>query len=127
VARPLSLWPPNHQLHTVSLADCDVSATNCGQPMDLSRAAITCVSSDELPDGSGDGHTQQDIVIQDATTVKLRAERSGQGNGRVYRIHFTLKDAAGRDVPGECRVGVQHDQRGAAAQAGAPAYEVCRP
>lgn len=125
-AKPITLWPPNHKMQTVSLADCDIAATNCGQPLDLSHATITCVSSDEVPDATGDGHTQQDILIQDATTVQLRAERSDQGDGRVYRIHFTLRDAGGNDVPGVCTVGVPHDQRGTPAQAGAPQYEVCR-
>jgi hypothetical protein len=125
-ARPLKLWSPNHEYYTVSLADCDITASGCGQPMDLSRAAITCVSSDEPADARGDGHTLEDIVIADATTVKLRGERGGQGDGRVYRIHFTVRDAAGRLVPGVCAVEVPHDRRGSLALAGASPYQVCR-
>jgi len=46
--------------------------------------------------------------------VQLRAERSGTGDGRVYRISFTASD--GKDnCSGTVFVGVPHDHSGAGA------------
>jgi len=44
----------------------------------------------------GDGYTFNDIVIgPDCRSVKLRRERWGGGNGRVYKIHMSVSDEAG--------------------------------
>ncbi|MDQ6653645.1 MAG: hemolysin, partial [Acidobacteriota bacterium] len=55
-------------------------------------------SSDEADDipGGGDGNTHNDIVIApDCKSVQLRAERDGNGNGRVYTITSRVRDASG--------------------------------
>ncbi len=57
-------------------------------------------------------YTFDDIVIVDAQTVKLRAERQGTGNGRVYTINFKVTDASGNTATGTCKVWVRHDQSG---------------
>ena len=44
----------------------------------------------------------------------LRAERSGTGDGRVYRIAFTARDGHGGTTSGVVTVGVPHDNNGAA-------------
>ena len=44
----------------------------------------------------GDGYTFNDMVIgDDCRSVKLRAERMGGGNGRVYNIYLSVSDSAG--------------------------------
>jgi hypothetical protein len=48
-------------------------------------------------------------VIQGAT-VLLRAERSGTGNGRVYRISFSASDGVGGVCSGQVTVCVPHDR-----------------
>jgi hypothetical protein len=56
------------------------------------------VTSDEPDDiaGGGDGNTIHDIVIaSNCKSVQLRAERDGNGNGRVYTITFKVRDASG--------------------------------
>jgi hypothetical protein len=106
------LWPPNHRYRTIRLADCGiVIADACGGPSSLAQAgaAITCVSSDEPDNAPGDGNSVDDIVLVDATTVKLRQERDGGGDGRVYRIGFRVRDAAGNSSDGVCVVSVPHD------------------
>jgi hypothetical protein len=42
--------------------------------------------------------------------VSLRAERDGGGDGRVYRISFTVSDGKGGTCTGEAKVTVAHDQ-----------------
>lgn len=108
-----TLWPPNHQYVTKSLDDCGIEINDLCQGMiDLANAnpLITCVTSDEVENGQGDGNTTQDMVILNATAVNLRSERAGNLDGRVYKIHFQVNDAAGNVTTGVCPVTVAHDQ-----------------
>ena len=88
---PSTLWPPNHQLANCSVA---YSATDNCTP----GGAITCglsVTSDEPINGLGDGDQAPDWLIVNPTLVRLRAERSGTGDGRVYTVTVTCTDQAG--------------------------------
>ena len=67
--------------------------------------SITSITSSEPDDETGDGSTIGDTVVVDATTFELRAERSGVGNGRTYRVNFV--DAEGET--GACTFFVPHD------------------
>ncbi|MEV4643171.1 hypothetical protein AB0J80_38125 [Actinoplanes sp. NPDC049548] len=100
------LWPPNHKFVTVRLSgatDPDGDATSL---------AVTTVTQDEALDGTGDGDTAPDAarVTGAPDQVKLRAERSGTGDGRVYRVSFTVTDSKGSTCFGTVTVGVPHDQ-----------------
>jgi hypothetical protein len=53
------------------------------------------VTSNEDANGKGDGNTSSDWEIKNEHEVKLRAERSGNGTGRIYTITITATDAAG--------------------------------
>jgi serine/threonine protein kinase/uncharacterized membrane protein len=98
-ARPSvsELWPPNHKMVPVRI-------------LGLGSAAITIlgVTQDEPVSGLGDGDTGPDAVIQGGT-VLVRAERSGTGNGRVYRIAFQATDGSS-SCTGLVRVVVPHGQ-----------------
>jgi len=93
---PFVLWPANHKYQTVSLAQMLVSVSdNCDN---LPTVAITHATSDEAEDasGNGDGNTIDDMVIMSGCqSVKLRAERAGNGNGRVYTVYVRASDASG--------------------------------
>jgi hypothetical protein len=52
-------------------------------------------ASSEPDNGLGDGDTANDIQGISGLTLKLRAERSGTGNGRIYTITVTCADAVG--------------------------------
>lgn len=104
-ARP-ELWPPNHELQPVSVtgvADPD------GDPISIT---VDQVTQDEPLDGLGDGDTAPDAVLQGAAQpVLIRSERSGLGNGRVYRIRFTATDQKGGNCSGTAALCVPHDHR----------------
>jgi hypothetical protein len=116
IVRPLvELWPPNHKYHIVTLADCVDSATDgCGNPIDDVNGAgeIVSVYSDEPDNDTGDGNTVNDIEILDSSTVRVRAERRGNHDGRVYGIEFTVTDESGNTTTALCLAGVPHDQSG---------------
>jgi hypothetical protein len=104
-ASPSTLWPPNHTFRLVTL-------TGATDPDgDEVTLTITGVTQDEPVNGIGDGNTSPDAQPgPSSNTVFVRAERSGRGDGRVYRISFTGADAAGGTCSGTVTVGVPHDR-----------------
>lgn len=125
----ISPWPPNHNYTTVTIADIIAAvADNCDATLEISDATITSVSSDEVEDaaGNGDGSTLEDIVIAgDCQSVDVRAERSGSGNGRVYRINCAITDASGNTGTATYLVPVRKNEgAGGEAVADDPAYTV---
>ncbi|MDC0745855.1 vWA domain-containing protein [Polyangium mundeleinium] len=106
-AGPSELWSPNHKFVTVVLS----GATD--PDGDATTLTITGVTQDEALNGTGDGDTTPDAAwVSNAVRdrVKVRAERSGGGDGRVYRISFTVRDENGDTCTGTTNVGVPHDQ-----------------
>ena len=87
-ASPAPLWPPNHKMRNVTVS-YDVT-DNCGP-----SACALSVSSDEPENGTGDGDTAPDFEVQGEHHVRLRAERAGMLDGRVYTIAITCTDSAG--------------------------------
>jgi hypothetical protein len=51
-----------------------------------------------------------DAMLDQTGGVSVRAERSGQGNGRVYTIWFTATDGRGGSCDGSVQVCVPHDE-----------------
>ena len=100
---PSALWPPNHKMREVrieGLTDPD------GDPVTVT---VTGVTQDEPVNGLGDGDVAPDATL---TPLALRAERSGTGNGRVYRVSFTAADGKGGSCTGAVTVCVPHDKGG---------------
>jgi len=114
---PAPLWPPNHIYHRIDLSDCIVSIHDaCQGTLDIaSHAKATCCTSDEPNNGLGDGDTADDCVIVDNHSIDVRAERSGNGNGRVYTIHYTVTDDSNNITDHTCTVSVPHSQNGSPA------------
>jgi len=102
------LWPPNHRFRLVFL----LGASDPDD--DEVLLAVTGVTQDEPVRDKARGNK----VGPDAARVagrphqmKLRAERSGRGDGRVYRLAFTVTDELGAECSGTALVGVPHDSR----------------
>ena len=103
-ASPDRFWPPNHKMVPVEI----VGVTDPDN--DQATITVTGVTQDEPVNNTGDGDTGPDAVIQDDTLL-LRAERAGDGNGRVYQVTFTADDDAGGTCSGTVTVCVPHDRK----------------
>lgn len=93
------IWPPNHKMTPVGvngIVDADGSAFT---------VAITAIQQDE-PLGP------QEIGGSgiDTPTAEVRAERDGNGDGRIYQIGFSATDTSGGTCTGSVLVSVPHDQ-----------------
>jgi hypothetical protein len=69
---------------------------------------IISVSSNEPVNGSGDGDTAPDWEITGNLTLNLRAERAGNGTGRIYTIVVQSRDAFGNASTRSVQVAVPH-------------------
>jgi uncharacterized repeat protein (TIGR01451 family) len=102
-ANPSVLWPPNHKMVNVTV---NYSVTdNCGP-----TTCTLSVSINEPINDTGDGDTAPDWEIIDARRILLRAERSGNGTGRIYTITITCSDSAGNSSNRSVTVRVPHSQ-----------------
>jgi predicted extracellular nuclease len=99
---PDVLWPPNHKYVTVT-ATVDASS-------DTSTITLLSVTSNEPDSGLGNGDKANDIVIIDDFTFKLRAERSGGGDGRIYTITYQVTNVCGNSTIVTTTVTVPHNQ-----------------
>jgi streptogramin lyase len=102
------LWPPNHKMVSVSIlgvTDPD------GDPVTIEITSITSDEATASELGAGGAKHAPDADGVRTDTASLRAERSGNSNGRVYVISFTATDGKGGECEGKVAVNVPHDQR----------------
>jgi len=91
----------------------DITIQNIIDPDgDPSTITITSIRQDEPTRGQGTGDQSPDGFGIGTNTAQVRAERAGNGDGRVYHISFTANDGRGGECTGEVLVSVPHDQRG---------------
>lgn len=88
----LELWPPNHKMVPVNILGCT------DKENDAFTIRVLRIRQDEPVIGTGSGNTAPDGIIK-GSSVELRAERSGQGDTRVYNITFVATDAKGAASP----------------------------
>ena len=96
--------PPSHKLIPIGIGGVTDPEND--------RVAIKVlnVSQDEPVRSTGHGDTSPDAVILEESFL-LRAERSGGGNGRVYRILFSAADAQGGTCTGSVEATVPHSMK----------------
>jgi parallel beta helix pectate lyase-like protein len=106
------LAPPNHSLVNVGLS---VSAADETDPAPVIRVQV--YSDEDDAEATGDGTYSPDARQLAPSTLRLRAERSEGGNGRVYLIVVTATDAAGNVGFHCCTMVVPHNRSSKAFQA----------
>lgn len=97
-----SLWPANHKMRDITLAytitdNCTVASTQIS------------ITSNETGIVNGDGNTDPDWEIVDNYHIRLRAERSGTGTGRIYTITITTTDDCNAPTVATLQVVVAHN------------------
>ncbi|MDQ0873656.1 hypothetical protein QFZ77_002315 [Paenibacillus sp. V4I3] len=97
-----SIWPPNHQMVTVSAVVYSSDAAS-----GVASVVLTSITCNE-PD-SGEGDIGADLGTT-ATSFSLRAERLATGTGRIYTITYTITDQAGNKSTSVSTVIVPHNQ-----------------
>lgn len=122
---PQIMWPPNHKMREVTIvanASSDVAAL----PTDL---VISCLVSSDEPDSARPGDRGGDVNGEDGHTapvsvdleydadegayvgtLRLRSEREGSGDGRIYSLATTAEDIFGQTGSDDCIVFVPHDR-----------------
>jgi chitinase len=119
-ASPNVLSPADHKLVSVAI----VGVTDPDK--DQVTLAVTGVTQDEPVNSVEDGDTSPDAVLQ-GSTVLLRRERSGVGNGRVYRVSFTARDNFGGSCTGAVTVCVPPSAKLATCTDDGQRYDATRP
>lgn len=103
------LLPPDHNLVNVGL-NADVSDESDSNP--IVNVKVFGDEDDEEPTGDGTHSPDaKDIALK---TLRLRAERKGNADGRVYLIIVTATDTAGNKGFDCCTVVVSRNQSQAA-------------
>jgi hypothetical protein len=97
-ATPSVLWPPNRDMVSVAVTVANVSDA-CSGPVTCRIDSVT----------SNEGLAPGDWMITGALTVRLRADRLGDGTGRIYTIAVTCTDAAGNSTRKTVTVVAPHD------------------
>lgn len=121
-----SLSPPNHKYVHI---DMTIAATDI---VDEALMLTAMAVSSESDNGDDDGNTTGDILVTTAAggevassifepvvsflprsdSLRLRAERNGEGNGRTYTIVITAADAAGNTAESTIEISVPVGQSG---------------
>ncbi|MFD0698091.1 carbohydrate binding domain-containing protein [Paenibacillus sp. GCM10027628] len=99
-----SLWPANHKMVTVTAA---VYASDTGSGIE--SVVLTSITSNEADSDTSDIEAN---IGTEANSFSLRAERLGNGTGRIYTITYTATDKAGNKVTSSVPITVPHDQSG---------------
>jgi hypothetical protein len=103
-----SLWPPNHNLVNVGLT---VAATdNCPGQVSIG-VQVFSDEGDTAP--TGEGNFSPDAKDIAPGTLRLRQERNGAADGRVYLVVTSATDTSGNVGFDCCTVVVPHDQSAA--------------
>ncbi|MBI3269397.1 MAG: hypothetical protein HYZ53_10290 [Planctomycetes bacterium] len=91
-----------------------LTATATDNYDDNPRLEVTVYADEEDEEPTGDRRHSPDAVALASGTLRLRAERKGDGDGRVYLVVLTATDAAGNVGRSCCTVVVPKSQNASA-------------
>ncbi|PLS08389.1 endo-1,4-beta-xylanase [Neobacillus cucumis] len=100
------LWPANHKMVPVTASISSSDATSGIDSVVLT--SITC--NEKIPSDDIQNVKLNTSITGSTTTFELRADRLGNGNGRIYTITFTATDKAGNEITKSVTASVPHDQ-----------------
>ncbi len=120
------LWPPDHKMQDVFVVIQASDAITSAQ-----RLQVQCsITSNQADDSTGDGSNVGDVNGHDGYSspvpvvlsynaslnrfegsVKLRAERSGNIDTRIYSVNAVVTDSSGNRTSSSCVVITPHDQK----------------
>jgi hypothetical protein len=105
---PTVLWPPNHRM--VRIEALVEASDACSEPT-VRLESITSNESDGPAAGQGGGPKQVSGAEPGMADFEfqLRAERNGNGNGRVYTIVYSATDGSFLTSDDSAQVLVPHD------------------
>jgi len=99
------LWPPNHNLINVGL-DARIHDACDSSP----KVRVMVFGDEDDEEQTGDGHHSPDAKNIWFRTLRLRSERKGNADGRVYMIVVTATDDSGNTGFDASVVVVPHDK-----------------
>ncbi|MEH7096132.1 endo-1,4-beta-xylanase [Neobacillus vireti] len=101
-----TIWSPNHKMVPVTAT---ISSSDAESGID--SVVLTSITSNEKLQADDIQNAKLNTAITGSTaTFELRADRLGNGNGRVYTITFSATDKAGNVKTESVTVTVPHDQ-----------------
>ncbi|MEH7119420.1 endo-1,4-beta-xylanase [Neobacillus vireti] len=101
-----TIWSPNHKMVPVTAT---ISSSDNGSG--INSVVLTSITSNEKIASDDIQNAKLNTPITGSTSsFDLRADRFGNGNGRVYTITFTVTDKAGNVTTKSVTVTVLHDQ-----------------
>ncbi len=98
-----SLWPPNHGMINVGLSASAID--NCSGVLPVT---VRVLADEDDEEATGDGKFSPDASGIAPATLRLRSERKGNADGRVYLIITTATDTSGNTGIKCCTVTVPH-------------------
>jgi hypothetical protein len=104
------LWPPNHRFVDVGLDVAAAEGCPGPAPVILSVGVLSDETTATQLGAGGPRHCPDAIYDRASGQLLLRAERSGNEDGRVYTIVVTATDGCGHEVTASTDVSVPHDQ-----------------
>jgi len=111
---PAVLWPPNHKLVEITpeltVSDsCDSASLVELLNITMNEGSESLTFDPSFDDTVADGHTVDDIQVDEDGRVFLRAERTGTGEGRVYTLTYRATDVFGNSTTATATVTVPHN------------------
>jgi len=111
---PSELWPPNHKFVDVTITGEAIDICDIDLGIDVSIEVIDAEGGGGGPEHEPDYEIVSVTIDEDGyieIVVSLRAERSGKGDGRIYRITAEVTDGSGQSSSDTVEVLVPHDRR----------------